>query len=269
VRRSRGPAPVLSTAPMLRVPVSDLSEGDLALDAEAARYVARVHRKKPGDVCLLFDPARALEAEATVLRIDKDKVVCRVEPLRPASVRPPREVTLLQGIGKGDKFDAIVRDATELGATGIVAVESARTIVRLGDKAPARIERWRRIAIEASRQCGRGDAPTVEGPHGFAEAVRAHAESPALKLCFWEKATEPAGPHLRGLGVEQPIVFVVGPEGGLEEGEVEEARKAGFHVVSLGPLVLRTETVAAAVLGAALLCGGIGSVMIRARGVDE
>lgn len=241
---------------MLRVPVSDLFEGDMALDAEASRYVARVHRKKPGDRCLLFDPARAVEAEATVLRVEKERVVCRVDSLRPASVRPAREVTLLQGIGKGDKFDAIVRDATELGATGVVAVESARTIVRLGDKAPARIERWRRIAIEAARQCGRGDAPSIEGPLGFADAVRAHANEQALKLCFWEKATEPAGPHLRRLAAAQPVVFVVGPEGGLEEAEVEEARNAGFHIVSLGPLVLRTETVAAAVLGALLLAAG-------------
>lgn len=241
---------------MLRVPVGDLREGVIALDAEASRYVARVHRKKPGDVCLLFDPAKAVEAEATLVRVEKDWVVCRVAALRPASVRPSRRVTLLQCIGKGDKFDAIVRDATELGATGIVAVESARTIVRLGDKALARVERWRRIAIEAARQCGRGDAPFIEGPLGFGEAVRAHAESDALKLCFWEKATEPAGPHVRSLRAGQPVVFVVGPEGGLEEAEVEAAREAGFHIVSLGPLVLRTETVAAAVLGAVMLAAG-------------
>lgn len=253
---------------MLRVPVSDLSEGELLLDAEAARYVARVHRKKPGDVCLLFDPARALEAEATVLRIEKEKVVCRVAELRPASVRPSRAIALLQGIGKGDKLDAIVRDATELGATGIVAVESARTIVRLGSKAASRIERWNRIAVEAARQCGRGDAPRVEGPLSFADAVRAHAESDALKLCFWEKATEPAAPHLRDLTPGRALVFVVGPEGGLEEGEVKEAREAGFHVVSLGPFILRTETVAAAVLGAVLLCGGPG-VEVRGRGLEE
>src|SRR5690606_35685626 len=78
----------------------------------------------------------------------------------------------------------------------------------------------------------------------------------ALKLCFWEKATEPAGPHVRSLRAGQPVVFVVGPEGGLEEAEVEAAREAGFHIVSLGPLVLRTETVAAAVLGAVMLAAG-------------
>lgn len=241
---------------MLRVPVSDLSEGELALDAEAARYVARVHRKKPGDACLLFDPARALEAEATVLRVEKDKVVCRVSDPRPASVRPARRITLLQGIGKGEKLDAIVRDSTELGASEIVAIESARTIVRLGSKAASRVERWNRIAVEAARQCGRGDAPTVRGPLSFAEAVRAHAAEDALKLCFWEKATEPAAPHLRDLASEHPVVVVVGPEGGLEEAEVEAAREAGFQIVSLGPLVLRTETVAAAVLGALLLSSG-------------
>lgn len=242
---------------MLRVPIDGLSEGEITLDAEAARYLARVHRKKAGDVCLLFDPARALEAEAAILATERGRVVCQVSALRPATRRPSRSVCLLQGLGKGDKLDAVIRDATELSATRIVAIESARTVVKLGERAPARIERWRRIAVEAARQCGRGDAPVVEGPLAWSEAMREQADSDALKLCFWERATEPAGPLLRGLDAERPVVVAIGPEGGIEETEAELAEEAGFHLVSLGPLVLRTETVAAAVLGALLLsCGG-------------
>lgn len=244
---------------MLRVPVEGLAQGEIALDAEASRYVARVHRKQPGDLCLLFDPARGLEAEATIVRTERDRVICHVQALRPATRRPSRPIALLQGIGKGEKLDAIVRDATELGATEIVTVESARTIVRLGDKAASRIERWRRIAVEAARQCGRGDIPSITGPLGWAEAMRAYGDSLALKLCFWERATEPAGPHLRALSPGRAVALAIGPEGGLDESEVEEARKNGFHIVSLGPLTLRTETVAAASLGAILLGGDSNS----------
>lgn len=247
---------MLASPAMLRVPVDNLAEGELTLTPEASRYVARVHRKTTGDLCLLFDPALGVEAEARVASVEQGRVVCEVGPPRPASVRPSRDVTLLQGVGKGDKFDTIVRDATELGATAIVAVEAARAVVRLGDRAPARVERWRRIALEAARQCERGDAPRISGPLSFEAAVAAHRESGALKLCFYERAVAPAKPYLQSLEAGRPVVIVVGPEGGLEPSEVEAAERAGFHTVSLGPLILRTETVAAAVLGALLLCGG-------------
>lgn len=244
---------------MLRVPVDGLSEGVITLDPEASRYITRVHRKKAGERCLLFDPALAIEAEATILEVHRDKVACQVDAPRPSSMRPRRSVSLLQAIGKGEKLDSVVRDATELSVTEIVAIESARTVVQLGNRAPARLERWRRIAIEAARQCGRGDAPTVRGPLAWSEVIAEHADSDALKLCCWERATEPLGPHLKGLDPARPVVFAIGPEGGLEEAEIEEARRAGFHIVSLGPLTLRTETVAAAVLGAVLLCGDSAS----------
>lgn len=238
---------------MLRVPVARLIEGELELDPDAARYVARVHRALPGDRCVLFDPASAREAEAVVVACERERVVCRVGPAREASIRAAREVTLLQAIGKGDKLDAVVRDATELGATSIVAVETARTVVRLGDRAGARLERLRRVAVEAARQSGRGDAPAVQGPFAWSEAIAPHRASTALRLCLWERATAPIGPHLRDLVPGRAVVVAVGPEGGLEEAEIADAQAAGFAPVSLGPITLRTETVAAAVLGAILV----------------
>ncbi len=174
---------------MLRVPVDRLQPGEMTLDPRASRYVARVHRLAEGEPLLLFDPQEGMEAEASVTALGRSSVRCRVGKLRPAAVRARRSVTLLQAIGKGDKLDAVVRDATELGATRVVAVETRRSIVQLHERA------------------------------------------------------------------EQPPIVAVGPEGGLEEDEVEAARASGFVVVSLGPFVLRTETVAAAVLGAVLVLG--------------
>ena len=273
---------------MLRVPVSQLFPGEMTLDAEGSRYVARVHRLGPGDEVLLFDPERASEAVATVIAVDRAGVLCRVEHVRGAQVRALGSTTLVQAIGKGDKFDAIVRDATELGATRIVAAETSRSVVKLGDRAEGRLKRWRRIAAEAARQCGRGDVPQIVGPLAWREALvlastaeqraapmtearekgattgaeraapsdgerapTADGQAPVL-LCLWERATAPIGPHLRERSAVQPLVFVVGPEGGIDETEIETARQLGYAPVSLGSFILRTETVAAAVLGAAL-----------------
>ena len=238
---------------MLRVPVSELAPGETTLDPRASRYVARVHRARVGDDLLLFEPVTAREADATVLAITRSGVRCRVGDVRPSSLRPPRPVTLVQGIGKGDKLDAIVRDATELGATRIIAAETARGVVKLGSRAEERMRRLRRIAVEAARQCGRGDVPEVSGPLPWSTALERAADSIGLSLCLWERATDPIAPMLRALGPEQPLTFAVGAEGGLEDAEIDAARSRGYAVVSLGPFILRTETVAAAVLGAALL----------------
>jgi 16S rRNA (uracil1498-N3)-methyltransferase len=160
-------------------------------------------------------------------------------------------VVLIQGVSKGDKLDAIVRDATELGATGIVPAIGERSVARPD---AARAARWRRIAVEAARQCGRGDAPTIAAPVSFAEAVRAAGAGEALRLCFDPGADRSLGAALAALA-QQAVTFAVGPEGGLTPAELGAAEAAGFTRVTLGPLVLRTETVCAAVLGALLARG--------------
>jgi 16S rRNA (uracil1498-N3)-methyltransferase len=249
---------------VLRVPVSPLSSGELLLDPKTSRYVSRVHRLGPGEELLLFDPRAAREANATVISSGKDGVLCRVDEVHAAPSIAVRPTTLLQGIGKGDKLDAVVRDATELGATRVVAVQTARSVVRLTgtllrERGSERLARWQRVATEAARQCGRPDAPDIAGPMDLAAALALIEDEDenenALKLCLWEKATAPVGPLLRALGGGVPLVALVGPEGGLEESEVAVAEAAGFVTASLGPFILRTETAATAVLSAALLLG--------------
>jgi len=169
---------------VLRVPVHQLEAGEITLDPDASRYVARVRRVAEGESILLFEPRSAREAEAKVISIDKAGVRCQVRAVRPTTARPRRPTTLLQAIGKGEKLDAVVRDATELGATRIVAVETERSVVKLGNRGEARRDRWCRIAIEAARQCGRGDVPEVLGPIGWAEALGIATDERALQLCL-------------------------------------------------------------------------------------
>jgi 16S rRNA (uracil1498-N3)-methyltransferase len=239
---------------VLRVPVHQLEAGEITLDPDAAHYVARVRRVPEGERILLFEPRQAREATATVTAIGRDRVQCRVDAVRPSTAVPKRKITLLQGIGKGEKMGAIVRDATELGATRVVAVETQRGVAKIGNRAEGRRERWSRVAIEAARQCGRGDVPEVIGPLSWADALAEGADTiEPLRLCLWENARDPIGSAFRGLSSKRPLVIAVGAEGGFEEPEVDLARSRGYSIVSLGPFILRTETVAAAVLGAALV----------------
>ena len=157
----------------------------------------------------------------------------------------------IQGLAKGHKCDEIVRDLTELGATRIIVVPTARRVVRLdATRNSERQARWGRIAQEAARQCGRSDPPTVETPTRWTDALT-RVPGDAARFCLWEEAAEPLAPALlEGIARGAALAFACGPEGGLEATEAEQARAAGWHLASLGAFTLRTETVAAAVLGA-------------------
>jgi 16S rRNA (uracil1498-N3)-methyltransferase len=242
-----------------RAPLTDLREGDRRLDAATSRYLSGSLRLREGDELVVFDPERAREAEAVILRVDRGAVVLRVGPSREARIKATRPVTWIQGVAKGDKMDAIVRDVTELGATRFVPALTAFAVVKLDvARGAARRDRWERIAREAARQCGRGDAPEVVRPCTWSLALGVPpGTAPPARFCLYERALDPLGPPLaRAVREGMPLAFAAGPEGGLDEREVLEAQDAGWTIASLGPLVLRTETVASAVLGTVRVLGG-------------
>lgn len=239
----------------VRAPIPKLQEGVMILDAKTGHYLGRVLRLSVGTTITAFDPVARREADAEIEQNDENAFVVQVGPLRHAAIIADREITFIQGLAKGDKCDAIVRDATELGTTSVIVATTTRSIVRLDE---ARLEerrtRWERIAQEAARQCGRGDPPSV-GTGSWQDAL-AQVKENSRKFCLYEKAEIPLGPALiRALESAAPIAFAVGPEGGLTDEEVMSARRAGWDIVSLGSFVLRTETVAAAVLGAVRIWG--------------
>jgi 16S rRNA (uracil1498-N3)-methyltransferase len=171
-----------------------------------------------------------------------------VERPQPAQLVSPLRATVIQAIGKGDKAEQIVRDTTALGAARLLVVESQRSVVRLGGRAALRRARWRIVAVESARQCGRGDLPAIEGPIALSEALQACRTEPGLRLCFDPDAPASLARALAAWTPEQPVTLLVGPEGGLAPEELSLAREAGFFPVSLGPFTLRTETVATAAL---------------------
>lgn len=240
----------------VRAPVPGLRAGEHALSGATAHYLVDVLRLREGDSFTGFDPSSGLEAAATVVRAGRDVVARFAEPT-PGGAAPTRDIVLVQGLAKGDKCDAVVRDATELAATRIIVATTARSVVKLdAARAASRRERWERIANEASRQCGRSAAPIVDAPCGWEEAL-ARVPADAARFCLWERATEPLGPLLlRALTTRAPLAFAIGPEGGLTDDEAHHARDGGWSIVTLGRLTLRTETVAASVLGAALVLAG-------------
>jgi 16S rRNA (uracil1498-N3)-methyltransferase len=235
----------------VRVPIADLASGERALDDAASRHLARVLRLKQGDAFVAFDPRAAVEADAEIVAVSGRTVRARIGALRSGHTAASRPVVWLQGIAKGEKLAAIVRDATELGATRIVPFVSRYGVVKVDAKnRETKQTRWERIAREAARQCGRSDAPVVDAPLGFDEALAAVGRDHE-RILLYERGDEPIGGMLLGaLEAAARLAIAAGPEGGFAEDEVARARAAGWRVAWLGDSILRAETVAAAVLGA-------------------
>src|SRR5262245_32115510 len=213
--------------------------------AGESRHLSRVLRLQPGDTVIATDGAGR---DYTVRLESVGEAATGTVIAEAAGVREsPLAITLVQGVPKGDKMEAIVRAATELGVARVRPALCERTIVRLE---PARwrerARRWQRVAREAAKQCGRAVIPEVETPRPLNECL---AEIPAdLGLCFWEGGGAPLPEALASVTAPRSALVVIGPEGGLAPGEVEAARTRGLTIAALGPRILRTETAGPAVL---------------------
>ena len=208
----------------------------------AALHHLRVARVVPGETVEIFD-GRGRAWAAWLETVDEEGAVLRLgEERRRAAGRP---VVLIQGLPKGDKLDWILQKATELGVSAVWPVLTERSVARPRPEALAtRHARWQRIVEEAARQSGRTDVPEVAALRPLEEAVRALDAGARLLILDEEERSERLG---RAAG-DGAVALVVGPEGGLAREEVGALHAAGGMPVSLGPLVLRTETAGLAAL---------------------
>jgi len=212
-----------------------LSLGDHELPEAQAHYISRVLRMSEGDPVQLFDGS-GQEFRASLLEVGKKRVVVQVTETFAGQVESPLQIHLGQGLSRGERMDWAIQKATELGVNEITPIFSDRCEVRLKDeRADKRLQHWRQVAISACEQCGRSRVPVIHPPLLLSDWLK-QAEAD-LKLVLHPVA-EPLVSHAK----PGSLAFLIGPEGGLTDGEVETAQGAGFHAARLGPRVLRTET---------------------------
>ena len=218
-------------------------DGLLALLGDEARHLAKARRLGPGAVVEIFDgrgPCYLAEVQA----LGRDRVDLRVlGPAAPGRCAP-FPLTLATAVPKGERFDWLVEKATELGVAKIIPLLTSRSAV---DPRGSKLDRLRRIVIEASKQCGRDTLMTLDRPtswDAYARAERAPirllAHPGGIPAAIWPRPESEGGAAL-----------AVGPEGGFTDDEVALAIEAGWQIVSLGGTLLRIET--AAMAGSATL----------------
>lgn len=214
----------------------------LSFDDDACRH-AQVLRLAAGDRVCLFDAA-GRSAEATITNVKRGAYTCSVQPAR--SVPPPaRRLHLILGIPKAAKLEMIVRMVTELGVHAVYLAHTERSVPKLSTDSP-KLERLRRIGIEACAQSGQAWAPQLAGPMALAEAAAA-AEAEAERLVFWENSKRPLGLQPTASNAMRDVWAIVGPEGGISEREVDVLRQLGYVDIGLGAGILRVETACVAI----------------------
>ena len=222
-----------------RAPLSPLQAGEQQLSKELGGYLVRVLRLRAGDALVLFDPEAGTEADAEILR--DVPTIARVAEPRAALRASRRDVTLLQGLAKGDKPEQVLRAAVALGASTVTFVRTERSVAG----AELRRERLHAVMVDAARQCGRAELPRLGGLVSLNDALNA---SDGLGVLLDPNAEQSLVELLRTLAPAHSLALAIGPEGGFSEREGARLLEAGFLPVRLAPFVLRTELAAVAAL---------------------
>ena len=214
-------------------------DGVLTLTGENAHHAGRVLRLRVGEGVTLCDGA-GMDFDCTVEAVEKEAVTCRVVSCHAADTEPKQSITLFMALPKGDKMEFIVQKAVELGVSRIVPYLSKNCVSR-PDKTEKKVERWRKIAAEAAKQCGRGRLPEVAAVVPVAQAIAQAAESETA-LFFYENERRTGLHDALAGGVRDTVSLMVGPEGGFDPEEIRTATEAAIQPITLGKRILRTET---------------------------
>jgi 16S rRNA (uracil1498-N3)-methyltransferase len=173
---------------------------------------------------------------ARIVRATKKEVEVEILGIMERDTESSLQITVLQGLLKGDKMDLVVQKVTELGVREIIPVVTERSQVRETRK----LERWRKIAEEASRQSGRNTIPQVRDIVELERLFLDYRVPPGI--IFWETEGIALADAIETLRGSHEVALFTGPEGGFERKEVEAAAQKGFVAATMGKRILRAET---------------------------
>ncbi len=223
------------------------------LTPEASQHVGTVLRMRQGSLLTLFDGTNK-EYDTQIVEVRKKSVLVQIDAMREVSRESPVALHLAQAISKGDRMEWVVQKAVELGVASITPLITARCAVKLDEERMIKKRnQWQAIAIAACEQCGRNQIPEIFNPVILAPYLK-NVES-SFKLILHPQGNKSWREYdFNG----KSISLLVGPEGGLNEDEVQLAMTHGFTPLALGPRILRTET--AAISALSILQAAVGDL---------
>lgn len=228
-------------------PALDPGDETATLPRDEGEHLTRVLRLGVGDTVSVFDGRghEFLAKVANVARRDvRVQILSRVEP----APEPAVALTLAQAVLKGDKMDAVIRDATMMGVAAVRPVITERTVVPRGAaEQPGVQTRWHRIAVASAKQCGRAVVPSIEPAWTLDALIADSGPAGARRFLLIEPFVAEQSLPIDAATPASALILI-GPEGGWAPDEVTRALAAGFHPLSLGARTLRAESAPLAAL---------------------
>lgn len=221
-------------------PIDSFIYGSINLDADETRHLRDVLRLRVGEVVSVFN-GEGQEYRCSIIEIGKKgSALSIIKEIEPASPESPFEITIAATILNGEKYDLIIQKAVELGVHKLIPMNTIRCDVKLKDGAK-RMDRWRRIAMEATKQTGRAKLMRIREPLVF-DQVLAEAKDENVVLF-----SERDGKDFSTITADKKITALYGPKGGWDDVELELASKHSVKIVTLGGRILRAETASIAI----------------------
>lgn len=227
---------------------SMINETYAEIGGEEFKHIKTVLRMRPGEEITLCD-GEGMFYDAVLTGLGDKIALADILKSYPAPTEPKLKITLFQGIPKNPKLELIIQKATEIGVVKIVPMNTSRIVAKLDKE--AKIDRLRKIALEAAKQSRRGIVPEVAAPVSFTEAVEMAAKCDLAMIPYEDEHSVSIKQRLSG-SKARSLAIMIGPEGGFEAEEVAFAAQHGVLSATLGPRILRTETAGLAAAAVAL-----------------
>ncbi|HUX47482.1 MAG TPA: 16S rRNA (uracil(1498)-N(3))-methyltransferase [Desulfosporosinus sp.] len=220
-------------------------EGLVSITGKEARHIINVLRMKKGEALIIMDGKGQL-FESAIEKLHSRAVEVKIIKSIPSPPSSPIEISLGQALIKSKNMDYLIQKVTELGIHSIHPFYSERTVIQLKSAhLKNKMDRWMEIMKSACKQCGRVTLPDLNTPLLFEEMIKDTPDTKALKILLWEDEDKVDLKRLlTSMSLTAHVFAIVGPEGGFTLNEINLAREAGFHIVSLGNRILRAETAA-------------------------
>ena len=217
-----------------------INGSSIIIEGSDANHIANVLRCKTGDKIVVCDGA-CTDYYCTLTSVSGKRVEASIDSSSLSSSEPKTDITLYQGLPKGDKAELIIQKCVEIGVNRIVPVKTEFSVVKLDGKEEKKIKRWQSIAESAAKQSGRGRIPKVDMPMSFYDAVEDSRGCDGRIIPYENESRYGIKSFIKGFKGKSIAVFI-GPEGGFSPKEAEFAVNDGIVSVTLGKRILRTET---------------------------
>ena len=222
---------------------SQVGETDIYIEGSDVNHMKNVLRMRYGEELTVSDGDN-LKYRCAVERYEEGRAVLKILERMQSDTELSSRIYLFQGLPKQDKMELIIQKAVELGVYQIIPVSTSRCVVKLDEKkAVKKAERWRQIAVSAAKQSGRGYIPEVVPVISYQEALAQAKKLNVILIPYeLERGMRETRKIIEAIKPGQSIAVFIGPEGGFEKEEVEQALGCGARAVTLGRRILRTET---------------------------